>query len=80
VIFALVLENVIGMILSYVTDVKVDLNVSAIFLFLMVIVRNALWLIVRAIHLFVLSVFQSMNANASPIVIKLTNRLMINKS
>jgi hypothetical protein len=74
VIFALVLENVIGMILSYVTDVKVDLNVSAIFLFLMVIVRNALWLIVRVIHLFVLSVFRSMNVNATLIVIKLTNR------
>jgi len=74
VIFALVMENVIGMILSYVTDVKVDLNVSAIFLFLMVIVRNALWLIVRVIHLFVLSVFRSMNVNATLIVIKLTNR------
>jgi len=68
------MENVIGMILSYVTDVKVDLNVSAIFLFLMVIVRNALWLIVRVIHLFVLSVFRSMNVNATLIVIKLTNR------
>jgi phosphatidylglycerophosphate synthase len=79
-IFALVLENVIGTILSHVTDVKADLNVFAIFLFWMVIVRNALWLIVHAIRLFVLSVFRSMNANASltananMIFIKLTNR------
>ena len=80
--FALVLANVTGTILSHVTDVKVDLNVSVIFLLWMDIVRNALWLIVRVIHLFVLSVFRSMNANAnaSLIVIKLTNRLLINKS
>jgi hypothetical protein len=65
-----------GTILLHVTDVKADLNVFAIFLLWTGIVRNALWLIVRAIHLFVLSVFRSMtvNANAPLIVIKLTNR------
>ena len=63
-----------GTILSRVTDVKGDLNVSVIFLLWMDIVRNALWPIVHAIHLFVFSVFRSMNAiaNASLIVIKLT--------
>jgi hypothetical protein len=63
-----------GTILLRVTDVKADLNVSVIFLFWMGIVRNALRSIVRAIHLFALSVFRSMNviANASLIVIKLT--------
>jgi hypothetical protein len=51
-----------------------------IFLLWMDIVQNALWLIVRAIRLFVLFVFRSMTANASltananMIVIKLTNR------
>ena len=73
-IFVLVLANVTGTTSLRATDVKVDLNVFVIFLFWMVIVRNALWLIVRAIRLFVLSVFLSMIANASMIVIKLTNR------
>lgn len=72
-IFALVLANANGTISSHVTDAKADLNVSVIFLLWMDIVQNALWLIVRAIHLFVLSVFRSMNANATAIFIKLTN-------
>ena len=74
VIFALVLANVNGTILSHVTDAKVDLNVSVIFLLWTDIVRNALWRIVHVIRLFVLSVFRSMNVNASLIPIKLTNR------
>ena len=73
-IFALVLANVNGTILSHVTDAKVDLNVSVIFFLWTDIVRNALWRIVHVIRLFVLSVFRSMNANASLIPIKLTNR------
>ena len=73
-IFALVLANVNGTTSSHVTDAKVDLNVSVIFLFWTDIVRNALWLIVHAIFLFVLSVFRSMIAIANMIVIKLTNR------
>jgi hypothetical protein len=71
-IFALVLAIANGTILLRVTDAKADSNVSAIFLFWMGIVQNALWLIVRAIRLFVFSVFRSMNANASLIAIKLT--------
>jgi hypothetical protein len=71
---------VTGTILSRVNDVKADSNVFVIFLLWMDIVQNALWLIVRAIRLFVSSVFRSMTAIASPIananmiVIKLTNR------
>ena len=73
-IFALVLAIANGTILLRVTDAKADSNVSAIFLFWMGIVQNALWLIVRAIRLFAFSVFRSMNviANASLIAIKLT--------
>ena len=73
-IFARVLASVNGTILLRANDAKVDSNVFAIFLLWTDIVRNALWLIVHVIRLFVLSVFRSMNANASLIPIKLTNR------
>jgi hypothetical protein len=74
-IFALVLANANGTILSHVTDVKADLNVSVIFLLWMDIVRNALWLIVHAIRLFVPPVTPSMSAIATAIFIKLTNQI-----
>ena len=73
-IFALVLESVNGMISSHATDAKVDLNVSVIFLLWTDIVRNALWLIVHVIRLFVPSVTPSMSAIATAIFIKLTNQ------
>jgi hypothetical protein len=85
-IFALVLASANGMILSHVNDVKVGLNVSVIFLFWTGIVQNVSCWNVHVIRLFVLSVFRSMNANASlianasMIVIKLTNRDAADKS
>lgn len=73
VILALVLASVNGTILLHANDAKVDLNVSAIFLFWMDIVRNALRLIVPAILHFVPPVTLSISAIVTVIFIKLTN-------